>query len=69
MENRPENKICESCGVTFGCGAKLDGCWCTELTLTETHAEAIKAKFTDCLCPRCLAKFASTDETKTRICE
>ncbi len=53
-----ENKVCESCSAEFGCGAKLDGCWCTELTLTEQQAETIRTKFTDCLCPTCLEKFA-----------
>ena len=51
-------KICESCGAEFGCGAKLDGCWCTELTLTESAAAEIRAKFNDCLCPKCLEKLA-----------
>ena len=58
MESKPANKTCESCGEAFGCGARLAGCWCTELTLTEPQAESIKAKFDYCLCPRCLAKFA-----------
>ena len=51
-------KICESCRAEFGCGAKLDGCWCTKLELAEPQAAQIKAKFGDCLCPKCLEKFA-----------
>lgn len=53
-----EKKVCDSCGIAFGCGANSDGCWCTELTLTESQAANIQAKFTDCLCPTCLQKFA-----------
>lgn len=63
-KEKPEQKICGSCGEPFGCGAKLDGCWCTELTLTKSQAENIKAKFTDCLCPQCLEKFAEKPAMK-----
>ena len=62
MLDKPLDKVCESCGETFGCGAKLDGCWCTELTLTETAAGEINAKFNDCLCPKCLVKVAENKE-------
>lgn len=59
MENPAENKTCESCGVTFGCEAKLDGCWCTEIDVLPAAAEALKATFKDCLCPNCLAAMAA----------
>ena len=52
-----EQKICEFCGETFGCGAKLDGCWCTEVKISEHIAEGLKAKFRDCLCQICLKNF------------
>ncbi|MFN0277083.1 MAG: cysteine-rich CWC family protein [Pyrinomonadaceae bacterium] len=55
-----EPKTCESCGETFGCGAKLDGCWCAELTISPEAADEIKAKFDDCLCPKCLSAIAET---------
>jgi hypothetical protein len=64
MENSPANKVCESCGTQFGCGAKLDRCWCTELTLTESQSRNIEEKFTDCLCPECLAEIAARAEIK-----
>ncbi len=54
-------RTCESCGEEFGCGAKLDGCWCMEITLTETQTAEIRAKFNDCLCPKCLEKFAEDE--------
>ncbi len=50
----PEMKICESCGKSFGCGAKLDGCWCFDTEIPEMAATHLKSKFSDCLCPKCL---------------
>lgn len=64
MESKPANKICESCGEAFGCGANLNGCWCAALTLSESQAERIKAKFNDCLCPQCLEKIAEKTAMK-----
>jgi hypothetical protein len=55
---------CSSCKAEFGCGAKLDGCWCTEVKLTDWQADLIKAKFDDCLCPACLATFATKRAVK-----
>jgi hypothetical protein len=59
-ENKTEAKVCESCGEAFGCGAKLDGCWCTAFELPDEAADQIKTKFNDCLCPACLAKYAAS---------
>ena len=53
-----EKKTCESCGKQFGCGAKLDGCWCADVIISDESATDLKAKFSDCLCPVCLAKVA-----------
>ena len=64
LATKPAAKICESCGTEFGCGAKLDGCWCTEITLTDAQADDIKAKFNDCLCPACLEKLAAKASMK-----
>ena len=63
LATKPAVKICESCGAEFGCGAKLDGCWCTELTLTESAAAEIRAKFNECLCRGCLENVAENDGT------
>ncbi len=51
---KPEAKTCGSCGEHFGCGARLDGCWCADLTLAAKEAADIRSKFGDCLCPNCL---------------
>lgn len=51
---KAETKTCESCGEPFGCGAKLDGCWCVDVELDPVIADDLKAKYEDCLCPKCL---------------
>ena len=53
-----DTKTCESCGETFGCGAKLDGCWCADVDLAPALARELKAKYKDCLCPKCLGRMA-----------
>lgn len=60
----PEQKVCESCGEAFGCGAKLDGCWCVDVGIPTEMAANLKAKFNDCLCPKCLASMAETNKNK-----
>lgn len=35
-------KVCESCGETFGCGAKLNGCWCAEVVLDRVVSDKLK---------------------------
>ena len=56
MTEKDNPSICESCGEEFGCGAKLDGCWCNDVKLPEYAAEALKVKFDKCLCPTCLER-------------
>jgi hypothetical protein len=51
---KAEPKTCESCGNVFGCGAKLDGCWCADIQIAAQVAEELKSKYSDCLCPACL---------------
>ena len=57
MTAESNTKVCESCGKQFGCGAKLAGCWCTELQLSTEITEGIKSAYLDCLCPDCLNTF------------
>lgn len=54
-----EPSVCASCGETSGCGAKLDGCWCNEVTLSEEITAEIAKNFDGCLCPKCLNAFAA----------
>lgn len=55
-ETNLASKVCESCGETFGCGAKLNGCWCADVKITQESAADLKTRFNDCLCPKCLEK-------------
>lgn len=59
MNNEQMSQKCSSCGAEFGCGAKLDGCWCTDIDLKDWQTELIRSKYDDCLCPACLAGFAN----------
>jgi hypothetical protein len=56
-----EPSSCEACGETFACGAKLTGCWCTEVKLDERLRTQLRARYQHCLCRSCLEKFAETD--------
>ena len=47
------------CGDPFGCGAKLDGCWCVQVQLPTEIAAALKTEFLDCVCPTCLHAVAA----------
>lgn len=55
----PDERVCESCGQPFGCGAKLYGCWCADVRLQTDIADTLKTNYRDCICPRCLAKFST----------
>lgn len=67
IEKAFDPSICESCGAEFGCGAKLDGCWCNDVKLAENAAESIKAKFDACLCPKCLEDYIEKSFNKNHI--
>ena len=65
-----EPSVCASCGETFGCGAMLDGCWCTEVTLSEEITAEIARDFDGCLCPKCLDAFAARpSNVNWEVCE
>ena len=54
------DRVCESCGKEFSCGASLRGCWCSEIELTDETRASLKACYSDCLCRDCLEKAAAT---------
>ncbi len=64
LPEKNEPCVCASCGETFGCGAKFDGCWCTEVTLSEEATAEVAKNFDGCLCPKCLNAFASRPSMK-----
>jgi len=45
-------KTCPSCGASFDCAAC--GCWFDEVSLTDSIRAALRATYTDYLCPACL---------------
>jgi hypothetical protein len=47
-----QSKRCQSCGSGFQCG--LSCCWCDAIALDANVRAALQARFSDCLCPRCL---------------
>ncbi len=52
---------CEACGNEFACGAKLSGCWCSEIKLSaETRAD-LGERYSGCLCRACLEKQAGKE--------
>lgn len=59
---RARPTVCESCGAQFGCGAKLAGCWCSEVKLSDETLAELRARFGGCLCPACLERFAASEE-------
>ena len=54
----PTQKKCAACGEMFACGAPESNCWCEELKLSPSELEQLRARYDDCLCPRCLAAAA-----------
>lgn len=50
---------CEACGNQFTCGAKLSGCWCSELKLSDEARADLGTRYRQCLCRECLEKFSS----------
>ena len=51
----PTQKECEACGEMFDCGAPELGCWCEDVKLASESTAQLRARHSDCLCPRCLA--------------
>jgi Cysteine-rich CWC len=51
-------KECPACGASFGCSADSGGCWCEETKLTSEILAALRARYADGLCPRCVAAAA-----------
>jgi Cysteine-rich CWC len=50
-----QRKTCPVCGASFGCAAPDPTCWCADVKLSSEVAAELRAQFSGCLCPRCLA--------------
>jgi hypothetical protein len=62
--NNGRQTVCQACGTTFGCCAdRIETCWCSTVQVSDEAREEIKKKFSDCICPACLAKFAQKEAT------
>lgn len=53
--------VCESCGEEFICGARLKGCWCMNVKLSDEDRKNLKQKYKSCLCENCLRKYSSVE--------
>jgi hypothetical protein len=53
-----EPSVCEACGGPFVCGAKLSGCWCSEIKLSDETRAELKARYRGCLCRACLERLS-----------
>jgi hypothetical protein len=53
--NTPAQKACAACGEKFPCSASTATCWCESVKLGQNTLNKIRARFSDCLCPRCLS--------------
>jgi Cysteine-rich CWC len=51
----PTQKKCGACGELFACGAPGPDCWCEVVKLSPAALAQLRARYADCLCPRCLA--------------
>jgi hypothetical protein len=45
-------KMCPCCGTQFDCAA--GGCWCDDVSVTDSRRTALRENYADCLCPTCL---------------
>ena len=53
----PETKICPDCGASFTCTHDAS-CWCMSYRISEENLKIIAEKYSNCLCPDCLARYA-----------
>ncbi|MBC7910945.1 MAG: cysteine-rich CWC family protein [Pyrinomonadaceae bacterium] len=52
---------CEACGSEFTCGARLKGCWCSEIKLNDAVRAGLRERYEHCLCRACLEQFAEKE--------
>ena len=56
-----EPAVCDACGGPFTCGAKLSGCWCSAIKLSEETRAELKGRYPNCLCRECLEQIAERE--------
>jgi hypothetical protein len=50
-------KTCSKCEAEFTCTNETAGCWCEEVSLSNTTLKQLKEEFDNCLCPSCLKEY------------
>ena len=53
-------KKCQRCGRPFRCEGE-DDCWCESVNIHRAQMQEILEKYTDCLCPGCLAEYEAKE--------
>jgi hypothetical protein len=61
-----ESSVCEACGAPFTCGAKLSGCWCAEIQLSDETRAELRTRHSGCLCRECLEHLAAREQAQAR---
>ncbi|MFN2578419.1 MAG: cysteine-rich CWC family protein [Pyrinomonadaceae bacterium] len=56
-------KVCESCGNEFSCGASLSGCWCSQIDLSDESRAGLRSRYRDCLCRDCLTLLSRSSKS------
>jgi hypothetical protein len=49
---------CQLCGGSFVCRKSSGGCWCANVRVPAEALKELEASAKDCVCPKCLDKFA-----------
>ena len=63
----PTLKMCAACGESFSCGAPVAGCWCEDVQVAAEVLVALRARYADCLCRRCLTVAASSSSASRAL--
>jgi len=60
---QPKQKICQACGTQFPCASPWGPCWCEEVKVSITILAELRARYDECLCPKCLTAAASATKS------
>lgn len=52
-----KSQNCESCGEKFACEISLNGCWCSQIKVSQETRDFLRNNYKFCLCQTCLEKF------------
>lgn len=67
MSAEPSDR-CPQCGGGFHCGTNdAATCACASLQLDMATLAELRARYTGCLCPRCLREFAASNRPAEHV--